>query len=414
VADYTIPTKVMDGVAYVSCAQASMYSNIGVIKTDGTLWMWGGTNDFGQLGYGNTTASSTPKKVLDNVASVCVGSNHTMAVKTDGTLWTWGKDDYGQLGDGNTKNVTSPKQVMTGVSAVACENFHSAVLKTDGTVWTWGKNGYGQLGIGSTTDSTKPTQVLSGVTAITCSNQFAALKTDGTVWTWGDNTYGQTGNGNTNSVTTPVKVLSSVALPTGDGLVSTQSSSTSTTTSTTTSTSTAGKTVSGSVSSGVSVESFSDVYDTDYYAEAVEWAKEKGVTSGTGNGLFSPATTVTRAQAMTFLWVAAGSPEPSSGVARFVDASSAGTYYYKPVLWATEMGITSGVDSTHFGVNETVSYDQMLAFLCKASGGTLTWDWSLSAQNWARENGLTDGVSYSAKAGCTRADVVYFLWKKWG
>jgi ankyrin repeat protein len=87
-------------------------------------------------------------------------------------------------------------------------------------------------------------------------------------------------------------------------------------------------------------------------------------------------------------------------------------YSYKPILWAAEQGITSGVDATHFGGDISLSYDQILTFLCRAAGGTITDDWSQSAQNWAKANGLTDGISFAAKAGCPRADVVYFLWKQ--
>ena len=108
---------------------------------------------------------------------------------------------------------------------------------------------------------------------------------------------------------------------------------------------------------------FSDVRSTDYYADAVAWAKETGVTNGTTAATFSPASTVTRAQAVTFLWRAAGSPEPSSAVSPFTDVTDPGAYYYKAVLWAAEQGITNGTTGTTFGLYNTLSYNHILAFL---------------------------------------------------
>lgn len=104
------------------------------------------------------------------------------------------------------------------------------------------------------------------------------------------------------------------------------------------------------------VAGFSDVYSTDYYADAVEWAKETGVTTGTGGGKFSPKDTVTRGQAVAFLWRAAGKPEPKGTGARFTDVAS-NAYYYKPVLWATEQGITKGTGKNMFSPNGTLPYD---------------------------------------------------------
>jgi hypothetical protein len=174
-----------------------------------------------------------------------------------------------------------------------------------------------------------------------------------------------------------------------------------------------GTTVS-SQSGAATVAGFDDVHEDDYYAEAVQWAQANGVTYGTSSNTFSPKDTVTRAQAMTFLWIAAGRPEPSSNLSPFADVRSSTAYYYKPVLWAAELGITSGVDATHFGVDNTLTYEQILAFLCRAAGGTISGDWSQSAQNWAKEYGLTDGLSFNPKSGCPRADIVTYLYRGFG
>lgn len=166
----------------------------------------------------------------------------------------------------------------------------------------------------------------------------------------------------------------------------------------------------------VTVAGFTDVMTDDYFAGAVSWAVDNGVTSGTSKTTFSPYASVTRAQAVTFMWRAAGCPEPAGKTSPFTDVADAGAYYYKPILWAAEKGITSGVSKTLFGVNSPVAYDQMFAFLARFAGANTggSGDWSANAINWANSAGLTDGLSFTAKAACPRADVVYALWKQLG
>lgn len=158
---------------------------------------------------------------------------------------------------------------------------------------------------------------------------------------------------------------------------------------------------------------FTDVSTDDYYADAVVWAVENGVTQGTGNGSFSPKSTVTRAEAVTFLWRAAGSPNPRSSASPFTDVTDPDAYYYDAVLWAAEQNITGGVGDGAFGLDGTLAYDQILTFLCRSTGAEASGDdWSTAAVEWAEESGLTDGLSFTAKADCPRSDVVYCLWKQ--
>jgi alpha-tubulin suppressor-like RCC1 family protein len=172
------------------------------IKTDGTLWSWGG-NAQGQLGLGNTTNYSSPKQVgaLTNWLIISAGGYANLAVKTDGTLWSWGVNTNGQLGLGNTTNYSSPKQVgaLTTWSKVSKgHQNHSAAVRTDGTIWTWGRNSYGQLGLGNTTYVSSPAQVgaLTNWLNVSCGNYHTiATKTDGTLWSWGRCNVGQLGNG---------------------------------------------------------------------------------------------------------------------------------------------------------------------------------------------------------------------------
>jgi hypothetical protein len=95
----------------------------------------------------------------------------------------------------------------------------------------------------------------------------------------------------------------------------------------------------------------------------------------------------------------------------FTDVTDQSAYYYKAVLWAAEQGITNGVGGNRFGLKDTLTYDQILGFLCRAAGGSAVGaNWSEDALDWAESNGLTDGLTYTAKDNCPRSDTVYCLW----
>lgn len=164
---------------------------------------------------------------------------------------------------------------------------------------------------------------------------------------------------------------------------------------------------------GASYQGFSDVSSADYYADAVAWAAEQGIVQGTGGGRFSPDNTVTRAEAVTFLWRAHGRPEPASFVSPFTDVTDRDAYYYDAVLWAVEEGLVNGVGGNRFDLYSTLAYDQMMALMCRQAGGDAGGaDWSAKAMAWAADSGLTKGLTLSAKAGCPRRDVAYCLWKQ--
>ena len=160
-------------------------------------------------------------------------------------------------------------------------------------------------------------------------------------------------------------------------------------------------------------QGFSDVKATDYYADAVAWTVEQGIVQGTGGGRFSPDNTVTRAEAVTFLWRAQGRPEPASSVSPFTDVTDRDAYYYDAVLWAVEEGLVNGVGGNRFDLYSTLAYDQMMALMCRQAGGDAGGaDWSEKAMAWAADSGLTQGLTLSAKAGCPRRDVAYCLWRQ--
>jgi len=180
---------------------AGGYYHTIAIKTDGTLWAVGGFNTNGQLGREDTAHRSSPEQVgsLEDWSSVVGGPYHNTAIKTDGTLWSWGYNGYGELGLGDTFSISIPVQVgaLTDWSSVSCGYDHTTAIKIDGTLWSWGKDDYGQLGQ-ETVDIhlSSPEQVgsLTDWSYIDCGwNHSTAIKTDGTLWAWGDNEYGQLG-----------------------------------------------------------------------------------------------------------------------------------------------------------------------------------------------------------------------------
>lgn len=167
---------------------------------------------------------------------------------------------------------------------------------------------------------------------------------------------------------------------------------------------------------------FADVPTDAYYYEAVKWAAKKGITGGTGDGTFNPNGSCTRAHIVTFLWRAAGSPEPKSTVS-FADVP-AGSYYAKAVAWAVENGITLGTGDGTFSPNATCTRAQSVTFLYRALGTApttvngftdVTADaFYADAVAWAVESGVTNGTSastFSPNNGCTRAQIVTFLYR---
>lgn len=176
-----------------------------------------------------------------------------------------------------------------------------------------------------------------------------------------------------------------------------------------------------------SANPFADVADSAYYHDAVLWALENSVTSGTSDTEFGPDKTCTRAQLAAFLWRAEGSPEPTATNCSFTDVAQ-GAYYYKAVLWAVEKGITAGSTETSFNPNGIVSRGQAVTFMWRAAGEPETTSATLfadvakdayyyNAVLWAVEKGVTAGTSAKAfgpAAPCTRAQIVTFLYRYMG
>ncbi|MBI5206224.1 MAG: Ig-like domain-containing protein, partial [Candidatus Firestonebacteria bacterium] len=205
---WTFTTETASSVKAIAAGGGDLVSSGHTIalKTDGTLWAWGG-NKYGQLGDGTNTDKDTPEQIETGFTAIAAGDSYTAALKTDGTLWAWGKNDYGQLGDGTYTDKNTPKQIGTGFIAIAAGFFNAIALKTDGTLWAWGRNDYGQLGDGTYTDKNTPKQIGTGYSAIAAGSLHTiALKTDGTLWAWGYNSFGGLGDGTNTDKNTPKQI----------------------------------------------------------------------------------------------------------------------------------------------------------------------------------------------------------------
>ena len=168
---------------------------------------------------------------------------------------------------------------------------------------------------------------------------------------------------------------------------------------------------------------FRDVYEDDYFFDAVQWAAENGITGGVGNGRFGPNLDCSRGQTMTFLWRASGEPKPDAISTDLTDVA-AGSYYYEAVLWAMQEGVTTGAGAGRFAPDATVTRGQFVTFLYRLAGASSdgvhpfadvpAGSYYEKAIAWAFAEGITRGTSgttFSPDAPCTRAQIITFLYR---
>jgi len=187
-----------DGVSYFA------------IDAAGNLWGWG-SNRYGQLGDGTLTRRLAPIKIMENVTYVAAAGTYTMAITTDGTLWGWGHNIHGNLGDGTYNPLLygipraglrpedsqlTPLRIMDNVASVSIGSITVAVT-TDGGLWAWGNNDFGRVGDGTTINRHTPVRIMDNVVAAHAgSGVTLAIRTDGSLWGWGDNRWGALADGN--------------------------------------------------------------------------------------------------------------------------------------------------------------------------------------------------------------------------
>ena len=216
--DSSTPIKIMDNVATVSLGP---HHSAGITE-DGSLYLWG-YNYSGQLGNSTTEDSSTPIKIMDNVATVSLGMEHSAAITEDSSLYLWGYNGEGQLGNGSTNNSSTPIKIMDNVAAVSLGYWHSAAITEDGSPYLWGENNFGQLGNGNSggyfmdydegIDGSTPIKIMDNVAAVSLGFfHSAAITEDGSLYLWGNNDDGQLGNGTTRKSSTPIKIMDGVAI----------------------------------------------------------------------------------------------------------------------------------------------------------------------------------------------------------
>lgn len=394
----------MENVSAVCCGG----DNIAALKTDGSLWTWGGPSFW----YPDNNYRTLPVKMMDDVTAFSCGANNIAAIKADGSLWIWGQNSYGQLARlpfGMGQYSIVPRKVMDNVISVTCCFSHVAATSTDNSLWMWGNNNVGELGNGYTASHHEdgdliqltPVKVMDDVASAVGNvlNSFI-VKSDGSIWGCG-RTEGILVNSNaTDPYGYPMQTVPArVSLPAGVKVK-----------------------LSSKTTIAAKVGGFNDVLETDYFADAVLWAVKEKITNGTSDTTFSPSNTCTTSQILTFLFRANGSPEPKAANP-FTDVKES-DYFYKAALWASEKGLISG---STFGGNtpctraDTVTYLWKLARSPSAPAASFTDVPSNSeyapAVAYAVSKGITSGTSkttFSPEATCTRGQIVTFLYRVYG
>lgn len=390
----------------------------------------------------NSNAYQTvPVQVAEDVMSVSCGNSFTAILKNDGILWMAGDGRLGKLGNGRMEGKSNtwlrPSYLDTYV-AVSCGNDHAMALLPDGTLQGWGENSSGALGtldLGSKSINRitgvisyykaypSPVSSFDQVTAVSCgTGQTIAIQADGTVWVWGYNDSGlilgnggQSNNLMDNSSLIEAYCPKIQTVPSKiSGLKARQP----------------GSFTPPPVSNiaPAAKKAFTDVPEGEFYTEAVKWAVEKEITSGTGATTFSPNQKCTKGQIITFLWRAKGEPAPSSLFFYFKDVQM-GDYCYESTLWASENGMTPGIKFLgEFKPDLPCTRAQAMLYIWQAVGEPapttkavfkdvpVNADYA-QAVAWAVEKGITSGTSettFSPNAICTRGQIVTFLYRAMG
>ena len=424
---YATPTLILSDVKDVELGS----ENVIALKNDGSVWMMG-TTLRGIMGWDDEDAHLVNEmtKVMDGCKDIAVGEAFAMAVKNDGTLYGWGSNAFTALGiDDDVSYTSTPVVVATGVKSVDAGDRNAYFIKNDGSLWSVGDGGHGQRGIGNDIGyedpdggvpyayPSYPTQVATDVHSVSGgSYHMFFLKNDGTMWGAGGAESDHEGGARLGRGDVWGETVSFV----DDGQTFTSHSAYQwhATQCGLSYGSFAG--MFGPVQEEVElVAGFSDVAANAWYRDAVEWAVDQGITSGTGGTAFSPDRDCTRAEILTFLWRANGSPEAEHLYG--VWDVTADKYYFDAVQWAAEQDIIE-----HFGnfdPDAPCTRAMAVEFMWKAAGAqAITMDTGFTdvpmdasysiAVDWAVIEGITSGTdenTFSPDLACTRGQIVTFL-----
>ena len=427
---YDTPTLILSDVKDVELSD----ENIMALKNDGSVWMMG-TNLFGVLARDeglDAMLVDEMTKVMDGCTDIATGSRFAMAVKNDGTLYGWGYNGFTILGVelDDMEYTGTPIVIATNVKSVDAGNHNAYFIKNDNSLWSLGNNLRGERGIGNDVGYEDPeggvpfaypyypTQVDANVHSVTVgANHVLYLKNDGTMWGCG----GPEDNGEGGARLGRGDVWGETVSFVDDGQTFTSHSAYQwhATQCGLSYGSFAG--MFGPVQEEVElVAGFSDVPADAYYRDAVQWAVDRGITSGTGGTTFSPDRNCTRAEILTFLWRAMGSPAPK-GDASFADVA-ANAYYADAAAWAAGEGIVPG---DRLDPDASCTRAMAVEFLWRAGGcqaiatDTGFTDVPISASystavEWAVIYGITSGTSestFSPDMVCTRGQIMTFLYR---
>lgn len=448
--------KLDDGVVSACCAVRwnyddvfTGYYDIYAVKENNELWRYPFFVTYGPVmgGPKESMVWQAPEKIMDGVSRISAGYSHFLVLKTDGSVWAWGDSSRGQLGNGESGTLTGleppeirwveePVKVMDGAADILASWNFSAAIGTDGTLWVWGETYYDGSDLGGDymgtgleySVRTKPTKLADQVAQVHHNQSYTTIvKQDGSIWVWGSNVSGLA-DGSDVHVEAPVDTgISGAKWAAGsneswmdgifyvkeDGSLWMQGRANSQ----------GGEFLTAQITGkqeAAPVPAFADVPAGAYYADAVTWAVEKEITSGTSATTFSPDATCTRAQILTFLWRANGSPAPA--IENPFSDVPADAYYAHAAAWACEKGLVSGGT---FGGDAPATRADTVTYLWKLAGRPapqganpftdVTGD--TQAVVWAMEQGITAGTSvttFSPGNTCTRGQIVTFLYRGMG
>lgn len=457
------PFRVMEDTASVT----TNFHCVAAVKTDGSLWTWGNNVD-GRLGYANSSEEEyrqlTPRKIMDGVAAASIASQGILAIKTDGSLWLLAQE-HKKIAD----NVIYAAEIGPEIGYITADHHfwvwnaeegrldmfedvkavggESAVfvLMTDNTLWGWGDNYFYQLGNGTQTGTADWVKLMDDVAGFSAADEgIGVVKTNGELWVWGANlrvndTKVSYGLQYISCQSVPFKASDNVKKAVSGGYYTIKPDGTVWTWKNTDSqyelvkrgyhdiklTDIVTPIPASSGPASGTAGCFEDVHTTDYFYDAVNWAVEKGITSGKSETRFAPYDTCTVGEAIIFLWRAAEQPEPTIPPEfRFTNLEE-DDYRYKPYNWSLDTvfpRVLHKFGSTGAGCLRILIVNMLwhLNGCPEPAGaqGTFTdvnWSDSLTTKAviWAVEKGITsgtgDGTTFSPNEQCTRAQVVTFL-----